>query len=84
MLGIDEYEAIGNATRIDAFLDIGGDVDESPAGRHVEPQLLAVVFHFAISLVGICFTQTSIGSRYQRNRNTFHFGVPGWLDCLRA
>jgi hypothetical protein len=83
MLGIDEHQTLGNPALIDALLDIGGDVDEGPAGGHIEPELFSVAFHPTISLLVICFARKSIGSSYQRNRSTSRLEIPGRLDYLR-
>jgi hypothetical protein len=42
MLGIDEDKTFATAAFIDAFLDIGGDVDEGPERGRVEPEFLAI------------------------------------------
>ena len=41
---VAEHQAFGYAAFVDAFLNIGCDIDESPAGRYVEPQLFSVTF----------------------------------------
>ena len=45
MLGIDQHQTFGNATLVDALLDVRGDVDEGPPGGDIEPEFFAVVFH---------------------------------------
>jgi hypothetical protein len=61
MLGIDQQQSFAYATFRQAALNVGGDVDKGPSGGYVEPEFFAVTFHSTISLIGICFTETSIG-----------------------
>ena len=57
MRGIDEHKAILDSAVANAFLDIRGDVDEGPSGRHVEPEFLAVAFHSRLLFL---FIKTSV------------------------
>src|SRR3972149_712401 len=54
MHGIDQAEAFLDTAFAQALLDLGGYVDQFPALRKFEPQLLAIGFH-AGSLTRIAF-----------------------------
>jgi len=43
--GIHQAEALANAAFCEAFPDLRGDVQESPAGRDLEPEFFAEGFH---------------------------------------
>ena len=47
--GVDQAQALAHAALAHGGLDLTGDVDETAAGRDLEPELLAVAFHGAKS-----------------------------------
>lgn len=46
---IDEAEALSNAALGQAFVNPRGDVQETPAGRDLKPELFTVGFHYGES-----------------------------------
>ena len=45
LLGIDEAESLLYPARLEAFLNLRGNIDETPAGRQIKPEFFTAGFH---------------------------------------
>src|SRR5260221_14783687 len=49
---VDQREAFADPTVVQTRLDLRRDVDKCPAGRHLEPKVSSVAFHFESNSTG--------------------------------